>query len=252
MMGDSSTQVRYGDIHRYATLAKSAYADAPSIKRTHGDAALVRELVGSRMQFVLVNDPDETVQWIAIRGTFNPTNVLVDGRVKVVREPRLGAYFHGGFLRSAQEAYTAIRPLLDPRKQIRITGHSLGGAVAAILTGFLAEDPAGFTLGRTITFGQPMVTDIKGTRRLQKHSPLRVVNRWDPVAMLPLILSRTHFEFPPTILFHHFGSQLTLYPDRRPRLSAAGLLANVVFGYKRFLVNHFLDLYLQRLAALAD
>ena len=192
------------------------------------------------------------MQWIAVRGTFNPRNVLVNGRMKVVREPRLATYFHGGFLRSAQEAYDAIRPVLDPRKQIRITGHSLGGAVAAILTGLLAEDPAGFTLGRTITFGQPMVTDINGARQLQKHSPVRVVNRADPVAMLPLILSRTHFEFPPTLLFHHFGPQITLYPDRHPRHSAAELLANVVFGYKRFLANHFLDLYLQRLAALAD
>jgi triacylglycerol lipase len=143
-------------------------------------------------------------------------------------------------------------PALDPRRQIRITGHSLGGAVAAILAALLAEDPAGFTLGRTITFGQPMVTDINGARLLRKHSLLRVVNRADPVAMLPLILSRTHFEFPPTLLFHHFGSQITLFPDGRALYSEAKTLANVVFGYEKFLANHDLNLYLQRLSALAD
>ena len=155
-------------------------------------------------------------------------------------------------MRAAQETYDAVRPVLDQRRQIRITGHSLGGAVAAILTALLSADPAGLTLGRTITFGQPMVTDINGARRLHKHSLLRVVNRGDPVAMLPLILSRSHFEFPPTILFHHFGSQLTLYPDGRSRHSAASVWSNVVFGYEKFLVNHFLDLYLERLGGLAE
>jgi hypothetical protein len=81
---------------------------------------------------------------------------------------------------------------------------------------------------------------------------LRVVNRADPVAMLPLILSRTHFEFPPTLLFHHFGSQITLFPDGRALYSEAKTLANVVFGYEKFLANHYLNLYLQRLSALAD
>jgi triacylglycerol lipase len=250
-MTDSSTEVRYGELHRYATLAKAVYGDVVGIRRTHGDAATVSEGTGSRVQWLVVNDAEEAVQWIAVRGTFNPRNVLINGRMKVSREARLGAYFHSGFLRAAVEAYDAIVPALDARRQIRITGHSLGGAVAAILTALLAESPAGFTLGRTITFGQPMVTDINGARLLRKHSLLRVVNRADPVAMLPLILSRTHFEYPPTLLFHHFGSQITLYPDGRALRSEAKSLANVVFGYERFLANHYLDLYLQRLAALA-
>jgi hypothetical protein len=75
-----------------------------------------------------------------------------------------------------------------------------------------------------------------------------VPTRW----RLPLILWRTHFELPPTLLFHHFGSQLTLYPDGRALISEAKSLANAVFGYERFIANHYLDLYLQRLGALAD
>ena len=251
-MTDSSTEFRYAELHRYATFAKAVYGDVPGIRRTHGASATVSEGTGSRVQWLVVDDPEEAVQWVAVRGTFNPKNVLVNGRMKVSREPQLGAYFHSGFLRAAREAYDAILPALDPHKQIRITGHSLGGAVAAILAALFAENTAGFTLGRTITFGQPMVTDINGARRLRTLSLLRVVNRADPVAMLPLILSRTHFEFPPTLLFHHFGSQLTLYPDGRALISEAKSLANVVFGYERFIANHYLDLYLQRLGALAD
>jgi hypothetical protein len=246
------TEVRYSELHRYATFARAIYDDAPSIKRTHGDSTEVHELAGCRVQFAVVDDRQNAVQWIALRGTFNPRNALVDGRMKVAWEPRLNAYIHSGFLRAAREAYDAIRPMLDPARQIRITGHSLGGAVAVILTALLAEDRGRFTIGRTVTFGQPMVTDINGARLLQKHSLLRIVNRGDPVAMLPLILSRTHFEFPPTLLFHHFGAQLTLYPDGQARYSEGSRLASALLGYRRLLANHVLDLYLQRLSELAN
>jgi hypothetical protein len=251
-MMDSSTEVRYSELHRYATFARVIYDDAPGVKRIHGDSAVVDELAGCHVQFAVVDDRQDAVQWIALRGTFNPRNALVDSRMKVMWEPRLGAYIHSGFLLAAREAYAAIQPLLDPAKQIRITGHSLGGAVAVILAALLAEDGGRFTIGRTVTFGQPMVTDINGARLLRKHSLLRIVNRGDPVAMLPLILSRTHFEFPPTLLFHHFGPQLTLRADGHAQYSEGRTLANVVMGYRRFLGNHVLDLYVQRLKALAN
>jgi hypothetical protein len=251
MTADPVLQIRYADVHRYAMFAKATYGDVASIRQAHGDSTVIKELMTSRVQLLVVNDATEAVQWIALRGTFNPTNVLVDGRVKVTHEPRLGAYFHSGFLRAAQEAYEAIEPVLDRKRELRLTGHSLGGAMAAILAALLAADRAGFNIGPTVTFGQPMVTDINGARILRQHALLRVVNRGDPVAMLPYILSRTHFEFPPTILFHHFGSQLTLYPDGYSRQLESRRLTNVVFGYKRLLVNHVLDLYLARLSALA-
>ena len=104
---------------------------------------------------------------------------------------------------------------LDPGREIRIIGHCLGGAVALILVALLSDDRVGYHLGRTVTFGQPMVTDSNGVKVLKKYPLLRVVNRWDPVAILPLILSRTHFEFRLTIFYHHVGPRLTLYRDRK-------------------------------------
>ena len=251
MMTDSSTEIRYSELHRYATVARAIYDEAPNIRRVHGDSTVVHELARCQVQFAIMDDRQDAIQWIALRGTFNQRNALVDGRMKVSWEPALGAYIHSGFLLAAREAHAAIQPLLDPQKQIRITGHSLGGAVAVILAALLAEDRGRFTIGRTVTFGQPMITDVNGARLLRKHSLLRVVNRGDPVAMLPLILSRTHFEFPPTLLFHHFGQQLTLLADGRTHYSEGRTLANLTMGYRRLLANHVLDLYVQRLSALA-
>jgi hypothetical protein len=119
------------------------------------------------------------------------------------------------------------------------------------LAALLSEDQTKYDLGRTVTFGQPMVTDSNGVKLLNKYPLLRVVNHWDPVAVLPLILSRTHFEIRPTIFYHHVGPQLTLYRERKPKYSAPSKLIKFVFGHKRLIANHFIDLYLQRLQALS-
>jgi triacylglycerol lipase len=240
----------YSEIYRYAGFAKAAYLDQPELKGEFGESVIVSELTHSRVQVVLIYEPRTDIQWIGIRGTANPKNVFVDGRVVITREPRLGVYLHGGFLRAAREAYDAIQPKLDPGREIRITGHSLGGAVALILAALLSEDGVGYPLGRTVTFGQPMVTDSNGVKVLKKYPLLRVVNWWDPVAILPLLLSRTHFELHPTLFYHHVGPQLTLYPDPKPKYSALSMLTKFVFGHRRLIVNHFIDLYLQRLQAL--
>jgi triacylglycerol lipase len=246
----SPAGISYRELYRYAEFSKAAYRGNPEIKNEFGDSVLVSDLAGSRVQVTLFKDPHADIQWIAIRGTANPRNVVVDGRVKIIWEPRLGVYLHGGFLHAAREAYDAIQPRLDPGCQIRITGHSLGGAVALILTALLSEATAGYQLGRTVTFGQPMVTDSNGVKILKKYPLLRVVNRWDPVPILPLILSRTHFELRPTIFYHHAGPQLALYRDREPKFSPPGKLIKLVVGYKWLIANHFMDLYLHRLQAL--
>ena len=90
-------EIRYREIYRYATFAKAAYLDHPELELEFGDSVFVRELAASRVQIALINDSGANVQWITIRGTSNPKNALVDGRVKVVREkPRMSASQRSG------------------------------------------------------------------------------------------------------------------------------------------------------------
>lgn len=247
-----SIGISYGDVLRYVELARAAYDDRETLGRKYGDSVLFIDLPRSRIQLVLIRDFGGSTQWIAVRGTANARNVLVDVRIKVVREPGLGAYIHGGFLQAGREAYEAVLPAIDRRLTVRITGHSLGGGVALILCALLAEFGLPCRVDRTVTFGQPMITDANGVKVLEKYPLLRVVNRRDPVAILPLILSRTHFELRPTLFYHHCGPQLTLYGDRAPQVSQASKVPRVVFRYKRLFANHNMDLYVQRLRALVE
>jgi hypothetical protein len=58
---------------------------------------------------------------------------------------------HPGFLAGMDDAWAAMKPLLGPR--VIVTGHSLGAARAAILTGIMVHD--GKPPLECITFGQP-------------------------------------------------------------------------------------------------
>jgi hypothetical protein len=246
----SSIGLSCDDALRYATFARAAYSDLPALKQAFGDAMTRVDLPGSQIQVLLIRDISAGIQWIAVRGTANLRNALTDGRMKIVHEPKLGAYIHGGFLRASHEACDAILQKLDPGMRIRVTGHSLGGAVAVILTMLIAESGFQRRLDRTITFGQPMVTDRNGVKVLENYQCLRVVNHRDPVAVLPLILSRTHFELRPTLFYHHAGMQLTLFADKAPTISAPTRFSNLAFGFERFLANHLIDLYVDRLQTL--
>jgi hypothetical protein len=67
--------------------------------------------------------------------------------------------------------------------ETRLTGHSLGGALAVLLAMRLSVD--GQPPARVITFGQPKVTTEAGVARFRELPLLRVVNHDDPVPNLP-------------------------------------------------------------------
>jgi thioesterase domain-containing protein len=56
--------------------------------------------------------------------------------------------------------FNDLKSHLKPGYKTYVTGHSLGGAVAAILTIYLIED--GVQVERVVTFGQPRFTTTDG------------------------------------------------------------------------------------------
>ena len=88
---------------------------------------------------------------------------------------------------------------LDPSYNIVLTGHSMGGAIAAIIGAYLHNQ--GFKV-EVITYAQPRVTDNSGASKMQIVDLKRVVIRGDIVNMLP------------PFNYAHFGKEIVLEVDR--------------------------------------
>lgn len=179
-------------IKTFAKLADASYAsDINVIKSVMGEGATViktKALKKTKLRVIVSETvPNNPGQYIAIRGTSNFKNAILDAELTKRTSKRFQINLHAGFKRSAEWVFDAVEPELDKTKPVYITGHSLGGAIAAILDGYLRT--AGYTVKRVVTFGQPRVTDKFGSSVLQLDAInfrfLRVVHGKDTVSLVP-------------------------------------------------------------------
>ena len=119
--------------------------------------------------------------------------------------------------------YDSLSLKLDTAYSTRITGHSLGGALAVLLTYYLTVD--GYKLERTVTFGQPKVTNREGVEKFKNVSLLRVVNAKDPVAYVPPLSYVTSINSP----YQHAGGALVLQ-DAPPYEYVCSEASNLTFA----------------------
>ncbi len=173
---------------------------------------IIKEMPKSEVNVILEIDEVNRCQWIAVRGSSNLRNWLLNLRYTQRQcdedDPTMlcgGLDLHRGFRAAATEVFEAILPELRSDYQIRLTGHSLGGAIAAILMLFL--DERHYPVEQCVTFGQPKITDRVGARK-NAHMPLiRVIHDDDIVPHLPPTT-------PLTILqggYEHFGEVVSLH-----------------------------------------
>jgi triacylglycerol lipase len=169
----------------YAERASAAYESDDVIRQRFGQSSevTIRDLPGLNVKAFVEIDRAKRLQWVVVRGTANLANVRVDCEYHRDSESHLGCPVHRGFYTSAIGVYAFARPLLDPTFETRVTGHSLGGAVAAVLLMMFEND--GLKLGRAMTFGQPKVTDEQGVLRYARLPLLRFVNHDDPIPLIP-------------------------------------------------------------------
>jgi hypothetical protein len=108
-------------------------------------------------------EPTDTINWLA-----DATTQKVAFHATQPGAPR--GYVHGGFYRNIRAIWPTVVEALDALQPewIYFTGHSFGGALAALAGALLAdyatEKPAGYgalwsKLKAVFTFGQPMVGD---------------------------------------------------------------------------------------------
>lgn len=199
----TSPPVDFKLIYRAAQLARHAYDRKSKILVRYGaQISRVATPGKTKVQYILLHDHRRRMQIIAVRGTVDDTNWELDRDKRIVRDDRAGVMLHRGFRRAADTIFQDVKPWLEPRYTTYLTGHSLGGAVAAILGIYLWDD--NFRVGGIYTFGQPKFTNLQGARAYRDLPLLRVVYQNDTVALLP---NRTHGD---KQQFVHIGPVLNL------------------------------------------
>lgn len=142
---------------------------------------------------------------VALRGTANPKNVLVDLSAGRVFDASTGHRFHEGFLAYANAAWDVVRPFLERDDVVSFTGHSLGGAVAQILTLKMTAVIPATPQAPCVTFGAPMMGDRYAAEAVRRSAAvLRVVNDNDLIPLVPI-----------SPRYWHVGSVLVV-DDTRP------------------------------------
>lgn len=189
-----------------ARRAAAAYQDEPAIRAVVGPqpALTTSDLRGVDVRAFVEVDERQRRQWVVVRGTANLLNAAEDADYTKVNAPELGIVVHQGFLDDAEAVWSFARPLLKPELETRITGHSLGGAIALLIA--MRLHTQGFPVSRIVTFGQPKVTNEAGVDRFRDLPLMRIVNHDDPVPLLPWETRGAAHDG----LFRHLGSELWL------------------------------------------
>lgn len=127
--------------------------------------------------------------FLSIRGTKNFYNWLVNAKFNKDFDERLNIWVHWGFLIAAKELYSLL-PLekILSSKKVFIQGHSLGGAIAILLSHWYRLDGLSSESINLVSFGQPRITNAEGATalvNLQDFSFERVILNGDLVPYLP-------------------------------------------------------------------
>jgi hypothetical protein len=199
---DDFTDVKLEKVIAFAERSNSAYHEAKDFRREYGPQIEAGEFPVSGLRVYVDKDPAAGEQWVVIRGTANLRDILDDLEFIGRDKHELGINVHVGFDTALQECLPWILERLDKTLPVWVTGHSLGGSVAALLVATL--DHRGFKDVSAITFGQPKFTDAHGAAKLARLKILRIVHDEDPIPMLPPVdLEGKAFAF-----YHHFGPEL--------------------------------------------
>ena len=238
---------------QYAQRAELAYEQDTTITQRSGSnvRVAVSPPVALGVKAYVETDDTARVQWLVVRGTSNLVNIQLDVDYNKILDSRLQIPLHKGFADAAMQVYQFAKPLLNTDYEIRVSGHSLGGAAAVIVLMLLKED--GYKLGQAMTFGQPKVTNRDGARKYGALPLLRFVNAKDPVPLLPPFEIFAVLDEGP---YRHFGPEVVLeegaayryYPDPQAgRLSVLSFWNNLKNVSVNDLPEHFMSTYLARI-----
>ncbi len=201
----SDEKIRWADLRWYADLAANVYKSREKIDKAYSQNFKIYINEINEIRYIVLTDDSSKSHYVSIRGTANSHNAIQDINFFKDKSKRLGINLHTGFHRTAEIIADDLLSRLEEDYKVCVTGHSLGGAVAVIVTWYL--DYADFNIGECVTFGQPKVTDSHGIRTMRdkiKHT--HVVNETDVVALVPPTGTHRH-------RYAHSGKLIKLLDD---------------------------------------
>lgn len=190
-----------------ARRANSSYHTPEQIRDEFGEAVEIGEFPESGARVVVDSSGD--LQWVTVRGTANIANAYADLKFAEKFDHELRMNVHAGFDRAARECLPWLLERIDPERPVRLIGHSLGGAMAALLHAIL--ESRGFVVLPAVTFGQPKITDAEGAAALAHLELLRIIHDDDPVPLVPPVVVGVS----KVGIYHHFGPEVILEPNGR-------------------------------------
>ena len=201
-VADDFNGVKLEQIIAFAERSNSAYHEDKDFRHEYGPDVEHGEFPVSGLRVYVDGNPAGEAQWVILRGTANLQDIFADLDFVGRDEHELGINVHAGFDQSLQECLPWILERLDKTRPVWVTGHSLGGSVAALLVATL--DHRGYKNVSAITFGQPKFTDAHGAGKLARLNILRIVHDEDPIPMMPPV----KMEGESFALYHHFGPEI--------------------------------------------
>lgn len=207
-----------------------------------------KQLEGFSVGYVIATNDVTRQHVIAVRGTSNVENVIVDAAFVLVPDEITGIDIHQGFLLSARDIYQQILSEINPDYTVNTIGHSLGGAAALIIAMML--DAQDYQVGEVITFGQPKVTNITGSRSFKHLNVTRLVT---PKDMVPLVPPLDPMEMMNLSIFWHQGTEIVLYKNNQysvltgidSMMRATSFLNDI--PSEQHVSNHFMSTYISHL-----
>ena len=235
-----------------AYIAEASYqstADIAEVLSKQGyKITLQQEIEGYSVGFLLATNETSRQHILAVRGTSNVENIVVDAAFVLVPDKLSGIDIHQGFLLSARDIYQQIKDKINPQYKINTIGHSLGGAAALILAMML--DAQGYDVGEVITFGQPKVTNISGSRKFKHLDIKRLVT---PKDMVPLVPPVDPLDLMKLSIFWHQGREIVLFENNEYSvLTGVDSMMRAVDFFndipsEQHLRSHFMTTYIKHL-----
>jgi len=199
----------------------------------------------------IVCESDDAVV-LAFRGSESITECIQDWitNFKINKKNTFIGDVHTGFFGGASAIYELIGSTLERGKQIYVTGHSQGGALASVFGAIYADYKSNNSI-IVVTFAQPRVGGKKFTKRCKKIGLklLRFENSSDIVAKLPLKTFMRYRDYQSGHLYFNRNGKLLTNPSLLTRkidfwldFAAKPLdvgLDHILAEYKKLIFKHF-------------